>query len=424
MNQQYLGLDFGTTNSAVALTTDGGATELVALPDPAGATLGTWRSILFIEAGDRRSDNVFAGPAAIERFIAAEGEGRLVQSIKSHLASSSFTSTMIAGRRWTLEELIASFLMRLRQAAGRELGDRVVCGRPVRYWGARDDADDARAVARMRKALELAGFVDIVFEYEPVAAAHRYSCRLDHDELVLIADFGGGTSDFSLAKVGPSVNRGGAEVLATSGVGIGGDTFDGRIIDHLIAPLLGKGSQFSVPMSGTAPVPAWLFAQLRRWHQLSFLRTPKALQLLERIQQGADEPEQIQRFVHLVENDLGLPLHRSIEASKLGVSLGQRAPFELVHWPLEVHAELTRSDFEDWIERDLVRIEAALDEVLARAGVGAAEVERVFATGGSSLVPAVHALLARRFGQERVVGGEELTSVAWGLARRAREVFA
>src|ERR1700761_7513660 len=152
----HLGIDFGTTNTAVAIADDAGDVQLVPL---AGAP--HWRTVLYFEPGGRLS----AGAPAIARYLETEGEGRLVQSIKSHLASASFSKTTILGRRWTLEDMIAAYLRKVREAAPMELGERAVIGRPVRYWGAETAEDDARALERMRAALATAGFTDVVFEY-------------------------------------------------------------------------------------------------------------------------------------------------------------------------------------------------------------------------------------------------------------------
>ena len=195
-----VGIDFGTTNSTVAIAAPDGTVELIALPGPAGAS-PTWRSVLYFEP----DGTLTAGAPAIARYQATEGEGRLVQSIKSHLASGAFSRTQIFGRRWRLEDMIAAFLRQIRAAAGVDLGTRCVVGRPVRYWGAESTDDDARALGRMREALALAGFDDVVFEYEPVGAAARYAARLARDELIVVADFGGGTTDFSVLRVGPGV---------------------------------------------------------------------------------------------------------------------------------------------------------------------------------------------------------------------------
>jgi hypothetical chaperone protein len=410
----HVGIDFGTTNSAVGLVDRDGTAELAVLPGPGGEAATTWRTVLFFEP---ETAEVRAGAPAIERYLEVEGEGRLVQSIKSHLSSASFTRTSIAGRTWTLEALVAAFLRKLRAATPRDLGNRVVIGRPVRYWGAASEEDEQRAVSRMRAALALAGFDEVVFEYEPVAAAARYAERLDHEELILVADFGGGTSDFSLVRVGPST----AQVLATGGIGIGGDSFDARVIDARVAHALGRGGSYRDEMGAVAPVPAWPYAKLRRWHHLSFLKAPETMRLLERVQRGALEPERVARLVRVIEDDLGLPLHQAVERAKIALSTGDAGDLELA--ALDLFSPIARDDFEHWIAAELAAVDEVVASVLAAAGVGAHEVDRVFATGGSSLVPAVRRLLAARFGPHKLVGGEELTSVARGLALRARALF-
>jgi len=164
------------------------------------------------------------------------------------------------------------------------------------------------------------------------------------------------------------------------------------------------------------PVPPWLYSNLRRWHHLSFLRSPKTTALLDKIRRGASDPAGIDRLIHVIEDDLGLPLHQSIEANKRALSASAAAPFAFDHAGISLAADVARADFDAWIAEDLAAIDEAVREALDRAGVTAGAVQRVFATGGSSLVPAVRARLAATFGPDRLLGGDELTSVAWGLA--------
>lgn len=408
----FVGIDFGTTNSAVGIAEPSGEVRLLPLPS-SGGEQSTWRSVLYFEPGGKLT----AGAPAIARYLETEGDGRLVQSIKSHLASGSFKTTQIFGRRFTLEDMIAAFLRQVRSASPVDLGTRCVIGRPVRYWGAEDAEDDARALERMRAALAKAGFDEVVFEYEPVGAAARYAARLDHDELIVVADFGGGTTDFTVIRVGPT-DRG--TVLATGGIGVSGDAFDARIIDAVVAPAMGRGTRYTVDAFGAeAPVPAWLYSNLRRWHYLSFLKEESTMRLLERVASGSREPQKIAKLVRIVEDDLGLTLHRAVEGAK--VRLSNHDEDRVVVDSLELDLAVTRSGFDAWIAEDLAAIAGVLDDVLARAGVSGSAVDRVFATGGSSLVPAVRGALAARFGADKLVGGEELTSVAWGLAARARQ---
>jgi hypothetical chaperone protein len=400
-----VGIDFGTTNSAVAVA-DGEQVQLVPLQ---GAP--HWRTVLYFEPGGALT----AGAPAIARYLETEGEGRLVQSIKSHLASAAFKQTYIFGRRWTLDDMIAAYVRHIRAASPIDLGKRAVVGRPVRYWGAEDDEDDARAIGRMREALGKAGFEEVVFEYEPVGAAARYAARLDHEETIVVADFGGGTTDFSVVRVGPSESK----VLATGGIGISGDAFDARVIDAVVSPALGKGTRYRDELGGEAPVPVWLYGRLRRWHYLSFLKEESTMRLLDRVSHGALAPKELGKLIRIVEDDLGLVLHRAVEGAKVRLSASEtdRVTLDAV----ELDLPITRAGFDEWVAPDLDAIDSILVEVLAKAGHP--EIDRVFATGGSSLVPVVRARLAARFGADKLVGGEELTSVAWGLAARAAQLW-
>jgi hypothetical chaperone protein len=290
----------------------------------------------------------------------------------------------------------------------------------VRYWGAEDDEDDARAIGRMREALTKAGFTEVVFEYEPVGAAARYAARLDHDEVIVVADFGGGTTDFSVVRVGPTSSaRQASQVLATGGIGVSGDAFDARVIDAVVSPALGRGTRYRDELGGEAPVPAWLYGHLRRWHYLSFLKQESTLRLLERVAHGSLAPKQVAKLVRVVEDDLGLVLHRSVEGAK--VRLSSRDADRVTLDAVELDLPITRAGFDEWIAPDLDAIDKVLEDVLARAG--SPPIDRVFATGGSSLVPVVRDRLAKRFGPDKLVGGEELTSVAWGLAARAQQIW-
>jgi len=324
----FVGIDFGTTNSAVAVADDAGGVQLVPLT---GAP--HWRTVLYFEPDGALT----AGGPAIARYLETFGEGRLIQSIKSHLASATFSRTTIFGRRWQLEDMIAAYLRQIRAAAPFDLGTRAVVGRPVRYWGADSADDDARAVARMRDALGKAGFDEVVFEYEPVGAAARYAARLERDELIVVADFGCGTTDFSVIRV-PS-----GTVLATGGIGVSGDAFDARVIDAIVAPALGRGTKYRDEMGGEAPVPAWLYGHLRRWHYLSFLKEESTLRLLSRVAQGALEPARIERLVRLVDEDLGLGLHRAVEGAK--VRLSTREDDRVTLPAIDLDLAITRAGF-------------------------------------------------------------------------------
>jgi hypothetical chaperone protein len=414
-----IGLDFGTTNSAIAIADDAGV-RLVRFGDAS-----TFRSVLFFDAEERGPDRrplALAGPAAIERYLASDGAGRLVQSMKSYLASRGFKATQVFTSVYTLEAMIALVLAALRAAAPGP--GRVVVGRPVRFAGADSADDDAYAVGRLAAALAQAGFdaETLSFEHEPVAAAYHVERRLGADELVLVADFGGGTSDFCLIRVGPSFAAAPRPILGVEGVALAGDAFDGRILRHLVAPELGRGGSYVIDGKRMA-VPPWLFGHLERWHHLSFLKTPENLTLLERIADGSTGPQRdrIAAFRHVIDNDLGYHLYRAVERAK--VELSSRAHATLRFPEPRIEKTFARDELEGWIRPELEAIAAAVDRLLARTGVEARAIDRVFMTGGSSFVPAVRRIFTERFGAERLIGGDELTSIASGLALRGRDAL-
>jgi hypothetical chaperone protein len=422
-----IGIDFGTTNSSIARVNASGDVELCRFPSMGGFT-EAYRSLLYLEQINVRgvtSINSWTGSEGIEQYLAAETKGRLVQSLKSFLSSRSLQSTEVFGRRFRLEELIVRMLRDLREKAELQFGmaiRRARVGRPVKFVGAEKDEDSAYAEGRLREAYGNAGFESVEFELEPVAAAHYYESTLDHNELILIGDFGGGTSDFSLLHVGPSVRKRGRsarDLLGNSGLGLAGDAFDAKIVRNLVSPALGKGSGARSFDKVLPAVPNWVYAKLERWHHLSFLRTSAVMNMLNTSKVQALEPEKIVALIHLIKEDLGYYLHRSVQKLKCDLSESTRAGFQFDDGFIELKAEVERAAFEEWISEELERIEGCVDGLLNSCGVAATDVDRVFLTGGSSFVPAVRRIFESRFGGQRIRTGNEFTSVARGLALRA-----
>jgi hypothetical chaperone protein len=423
-----IGIDFGTTNSSLARV-NGGAVELVRFV--CGSSTESFRSVLYLEqhkkAGVRQVQS-WTGPWAIEQYLEAEHKGRLIQSLKSYLPSRLLTGTEVLGRHYTLEDLISRMLADLRLHAERQFGVPVrhaTVGRPVHFAGAENGEDEAYALGRLRHAFELAGYERVEFEMEPVAAAYAYESSLDHDELILIGDFGGGTSDFSLLHVGPGVRKRGrkaADLLGNGGVGLAGDAFDARIVRRLVSPALGADSMARSGKKILPALPAWIYANLERWHYLSFLRTRQVMEMLRGARGRAMEPEKIEALIMLVDEDLGYQLHQAVQRVKFELSRSHHAEFRFREGALDLRIAVTRAEFERWIAEELQRIEQCVDGLLARCAVDARSVDRVFLTGGTSFVPAVRRIFESRFGAERVCTGNEFTSVASGLALRAQEM--
>ena len=425
-----IGIDFGTTNSSVARVSEDAGIDLASFTFR-GSPTESYRSVLYFEqvksaSGVKRSHGL-TGPAAIEHYLKAEEKGRLIQSLKSHLSSRTLTGTEIFGRRHKLEEVISRLLSDLRKAAERQFGRPIayaMVGRPVRFVGSETDEDDDFALARLREAFALAGVERVEFEMEPVAAAYSYESTLDHDELILIGDFGGGTSDFSLLRVGPGVRRRGRtpnDLVGNGGIGLAGDSFDARIVRKLVSPALGSNSEARSLNKLLPAVPAWIYANLERWHYLSFLRTNNVREILKSARLRALEPERIQALIAIVEEDLGYQLHQAVQQVKFELSRSEDAEFRFHDAGLNLRIPVKRSEFESWIAEELQTIEQCVDSLLRSTGTDPRDVDRVFLTGGSSFVPAVRRIFATRFGEDRIRSGNEFTSVARGLALRAAE---
>lgn len=426
MNPAIIGIDFGTTNSSIALARSSTDVQLAHFSE-LGTQTDSYRSLLYLEQLKEGGANLlksWSGPAGIEHYLAADGNGRLMQSLKSFLSSRSLRTTEVFGRRHTLGSLIARILRDLREQAEVQFGVKVtaaVVGRPVQFVGAETEDDNKYAESRLREAFRDAGYESVEFEFEPVAAAHYYESTLDYDQLILIGDFGGGTSDFSLLRVGPTIRRTGrtaADLVGNAGIGLAGDAFDAKIIRHLVAPELGAGSQMR-SLDKLLTVPGWVYSKLERWHYLSFLKARDVMEMLRGVQGHALEPDKIKALIYLIQEDLGFRLHHAVQAVKCELSRTPVATFKFSDGFVEIEAELERSVFESWIAQELKQIQTCVDSLLVSSGIRYTDVDAVFLTGGSSFVPAVRSIFETRFGGSKIRGGHEFTSVAHGLAFEA-----
>src|ERR1022692_1952797 len=366
-----IGIDFGTTNSSIAYANGSGEVQLAKFPYLGGLT-DAYRSLLYLQRQKEGGVNIlksWTGPEAIEEYLSADMKGRLIQSLKSFLSSRNLHSTEVFGRRLTLEDLIARILRDLREKAEHQFGIKIrsaVVGRPVHFVGAENHEDDSYAEGRLRSAFELAGYESVEFEMEPVAAAHYYESKLDHDELILIGDFGGGTSDFSLVHVGPTIRRRGrvpGDIVGNAGLGIAGDAFDAKIVRHLVSPALGAGSQLR-SLDKILTVPNWVYIKLERWHHLSLLRAKDVLDMLNSVHAQSLEPEKIGALIHFIKEDLGFQLHRAVQKVKCDLSNAAVTTFQFADGFVDLEAVVERASFEEWISEELGQIAGCVDSLL------------------------------------------------------------
>ncbi|MGR9245334.1 Hsp70 family protein [Rhizobium leguminosarum] len=414
---QALGFDFGTTNTVLAMA-DGGATRSMAFTSTEGTTDSMRTALSFMKDAQLGASalKVEAGHAAIRQFIDNPGECRFLQSIKTFAASALFQGTLIFAKRHNFEDLMEIFVRRLRNYAGDHWPSdvsRIVTGRPVHFAGA--SPDPALATERYNEALSRFGFPEIHYVYEPVAAAFYFAQNLKQDATVLVADFGGGTTDYSLIRFETVAGKLTATPIGHSGVGVAGDHFDYRMIDNIVAPLIGKGSHFK-SFDKILEVPSNYYSSFGRWNQLSIFKTTREFEDLKKLVRTSLEPEKLEIFIDLIDHDEGYPLYQAVSATKMALSASEEAPFDFAPLGRTGHRSIKRSDFEGWIADDLARIEGALDDVLDKTETKPSEIDKVFLTGGTSFVPAVRRIFTERFERDRIESGGELLSIAHGLA--------
>ena len=412
------GLDFGTSNSAIGVARD--KTAALA-PIEASSTL--MPSAVFFDYETK--GRVLFGNEAISAYV-GQTEGRLMRALKSILGSPLIDEeTSLGGRKVPLTKVVEIFVRHLKHKAEAFAGQEitaVVHGRPVRFVDD-DDRADARAQGVLEAIARRAGFRDVAFVYEPIAAAHHYERTVRSEELVLIADIGGGTSDFSIVRVGPRhrerADRG-RDVLATAGVRVGGTDFDSALSLAAVMPLLGLGTQL---IEKNLPVPNALYHELAAWPTINFAYTYKNERELAALVSLACEPEKVERLLNVVRQRLGHRLAFAVEDAKIALSAEERAVVPLTFLEAGLAITATRVDFDRAIEARIDRLYKAASDCIAAAGLSPAAIDTIFLTGGSSRVPAVRAAIGRAAPSARLAarlaGGSDLLSVALGLTQMA-----
>lgn len=406
---QHLGIDFGTTNTVVAFTQADGTVRTARYD-----TDDVFRSVLCFwtthQGASQRLEHA-AGPGAIAAYLDDPLDSRLILSMKTYLAQRSFNETRIFGRRYTLQDIISGFLRSLAVAAEFDPAHvHATIGRPVRFAGA--FADDEFGVTRLRDAFQAAGFTHLTIALEPEGAGWRFAHTLNAPATVLVGDFGGGTSDFSVLKFRPGQP---VEPLGHAGVGLAGDVLDQRLIEHVVCPHLGKGDTYRL-MQNDLPVPPDYYTAFASWHRLSMMRNPKTLREIAEVMRFAHHPERLRALLSLIEDEQGFALYKAVSQAKMALSSENATVLRFAHGALKIEETVTRLMFEGWIAADLARIGKAIDEAVASSGLTTDKIDQVFLTGGTSFVPAIRQLFIDRFGTERISTGGELVSVAEGLA--------
>ncbi len=411
------GIDFGTSNSTVAVVR-GDDTTLVPLED--GHT--TLPSAIFYEAD---SATAIYGRAAIEAYTSGE-TGRLMRSLKSILGSELIMDkTAIGGRYETFESVLVGYIRHLKNKAEAFAGSRiddVVMGRPVHFVDD-DAAVDARAEAKLGEIACEAGFARVAFQLEPIAAALSFEHTLARDELVFIADIGGGTADFSVVEVGPKRrtkrDRSG-DILANDGIRVGGTNLDMRLSMAAVMPHLGSRSKTKAGRD----LPRWPFVDLATWHRIHTIATSKNMTTFREILTDCANPKAFERYVEVIRRNGGHAIAGRIEQAKIDLSVADTADVDLRDVVSDFTVRATKKQFERAIAGELERLTGAVHATLAASSRSAADITTVFLTGGTSAVPAVKHLLALLLPKARAIEGDLFNSVGFGLALEAKRRFA
>jgi hypothetical chaperone protein len=437
-------MDFGTTNSGIAVY-DGSAINVVKL-DPL-ATGNVMRSVIYLT----REHQVYVGNEAIQQYNAQNinrerrmvtrnvgriemefaeigkvgtnvhievddlEPGRLMRSMKSALATP-FTSTMIYGREYRLESLIALYLRACRERAGAVLGapiTEVVLGRPVHFVGANSPDEDLRAESRLRVAAQEAGFQEASFEFEPVAAALSYAQKIDHEETILVYDFGGGTLDLTVMTIAP---RQRPLIRAIGGVGIAGDRFDERIVEQALLPHFGSTVTWG---DKALPVPRSLVEQITQWEGLPRLATLETRAFLHQMQARCSAPSRLYALESLIFNFYGFSLFEAVEQAKRRLSSATFDEIRFQGTEIDIWQLLTRAQFDRFATSEWRKIKEAVLDTVARSGLQPEQIDKVVRTGGSSSIPYGLNVLTGLFGEDKLVTEDLFTGVTQGLAIRA-----
>jgi hypothetical chaperone protein len=415
-------VDFGTSNSLLAAANAGATCAPICL-DEGAADPTLLRSLLFFDR-----EHFSCGSAAVRDFVAGGMQGRFIRSIKKYLPDKSFSGTQLGARLVTIEELIARLLREMRERADRHFGarvERVVLGRPAKF--SLDPGEDSLAEARLGRAAALAGFREVHFCPEPVAAAHEIRLGLERPMTVLVADFGGGTSDYTVVRMGREGFRP-EDVLSLGGVSVAGDALDGSLMRHKIARHFGADVTYRVPLGGNVlsmprPIVEKLCSPadmtvLQHRDVLAFLRDIKAWSL------GPEDRQKMANLLTMVEDSLAFQVFDEIEQAKCALSDATGTEFVFEYPSIEIREWVERAEFEAGGAREIDAIVRSLDRTVRDAGVPYDAIDAVCCTGGTAKVPRIARVLEDRFGHDKVSQRKSFHSVVQGLAERARQLVA
>ncbi|MCC2677754.1 MAG: hypothetical protein K0R29_330 [Pseudobdellovibrio sp.] len=417
-NETVLAVDFGTSHSLVGAYRNGQRVE--ALPiDPGSPDNTLMRTLLYFA----NENECYYGAEALKKYSEFEMEGRLFRSFKSHLPNKNYIGTIINNRILNLETLIGLFLLELKKRAENILQTKItkaVIGKPARY--SMDDVADGFALHRMKKAAEYAGLTEVNFVPEPLAAALDFKRQIANEKTILIGDFGGGTSDFTVMKITQGEFRK-SDVLGVDGCPLAGDALDSLFMQNRLNTGFGAKTQYRMPMSNNLlKMPVAVMDRLNKPAHIVHLKERETYEFIREVQKCAlkqEDKESIDRLFVLIEDQQIFPFFESIESTKKRLSASATAKFNFDYPDLETTEVFSSQEFENWAEDVKMNIFAALDRCLNQAGLKVSDIDHVFLTGGTAHVPFVQNEFRKMFGAEKLETKNFFHSILSGLIESA-----
>lgn len=418
MRTQHCGMDFGTSNSTLGVVGAQGVPHLL----PLEGDKVTLPSVIFFSFEDGQT---YFGRSALEQYVSGV-EGRIMRALKSVLGTSLINDvTRIKAKQMAFTDIIGLFLARLRAQSERALGDEignVVVGRPVHFVDD-DKAADADAQSQLEGAVRLQGFQHVEFQFEPIAAALDYEQQTQNEELALIVDIGGGTSDFSVVRVSPerakAVDRSG-DILATAGVHIGGTDFDRLLSMAKAMPHLGYQTMTA---DGKRVLPSAPYYDLATWHRINRLYNPQTVLDLKHTRREAAHPDLVEQMIAVVEDRQGHRLAATVEEAKIALTADAATELTFDSRNVAIRSHITRDDLSAALEAHVARIADKITETVALAGLAREDIHTLILTGGSTQIPAIMTMLHATMPNARFVATDAFGSVGLGLALDAKRKF-
>ena len=414
MQQHIYGIDFGTSNSVVSIydRVKKEIIETISIP-----------SILYFPLKQNQDETILylTGDEAIQGYVNEGMKGRFMKSIKQVLPVSSFLNTRIGDELFTAADLVSMILSDLKKKADSVVGyscETAILGRPV-FFDDENESKDQLAQSRLLEAAQKSGFTTIRFQFEPISAAFTYEKTISKKEKVLVADLGGGTTDFTFIELDPTksneLNRN-KDIIATGGIYIGGDSLDASFMWSKGTPHFGRGVKYESMPGKWVDLPVSFFQNICSWKEMNFFNGPKVRNSISQYYTYTKKNPLLKNLITLIDHNLGFSLFQSIEKTKIGLSESDQTSFFFSSHEIEIEETIVKTEYNSIIEDDVNSIEKYLDRFLATHSISISEIDSLFLTGGTSQVEAIQNLFKNKFPLIPIHSGDNFISVAKGLA--------